>query len=71
MLFKIADDHGWLLLDIPDLTSLLLWVEQHKEQVETSYGHISDATISSIRRDLLVLQDAGGHSFFGEPALDL
>ena len=36
-----------------------------------SYGNVSRATIGTIQRQLLVLENQGGTKFFGEPALEL
>src|SRR5258705_3962863 len=36
-----------------------------------SYGNVSKATIGTIQRQLLVLENQGGAKFFGEPALAL
>ena len=35
------------------------------------YGNVSAATVGTIQRQLLVLENQGATSFFGEPALDL
>lgn len=71
MAFKIADDHGWLLLDLEDLQSLLRWMDNHSDQVKENYGNVTGSTIGAIQRALLVLEDAGGERFFGEPDLEL
>ena len=36
-----------------------------------SYGNVSKATVGTIQRQLLVLENQGGTKFFGEPALTL
>ncbi len=71
IVFRIADDNGLLLLDMKDLSSLLDYVGQNRAQFTTAYGNISAASIGSIQRNLLVLQDQGGSHFFGEPAFDI
>ena len=43
----------------------------NEQQVKEHYGNITGSTISSIQRALLVLEEAGGKQFFGEPELDL
>jgi DNA helicase HerA-like ATPase len=40
-------------------------------EYKTGYGNISAASIGTIQRGLLTLEEQGGGSFFGEPALDL
>jgi len=69
--FKIADDHGWLLLDLEDLQSLLRWMSDHTDEVGQNYGNATTASINTIQRALLVLEESGGEQFFGEPELDL
>jgi DNA helicase HerA-like ATPase len=71
LVFKIADDHGYLLLDLKDLRAMVQFVGDHAEQFKTEYGNISSASIGAIQRNLLTLEEQGGNRFFGEPALDL
>ncbi|RMG44429.1 MAG: DUF853 family protein [Candidatus Dadabacteria bacterium] len=69
--FAIADDQGLLLLDLKDLRALLSWMAEHTTEIKKNYGNVSPNSIAAIQRDLLVLQEAGGDLFFGEPALKL
>jgi DNA helicase HerA-like ATPase len=69
--FKIADDNGLLLIDLKDLRSLLQYVGENAKQFTTQYGNISAASVGTIQRGLLTLEQQGGDKFFGEPALDL
>lgn len=69
--FKIADDQGMLLLDLKDLRSLLSWMAENAAEFQSEYGNITKATVGAIQRNLLVLEEAGGDQFFGEPALQL
>jgi DNA helicase HerA-like ATPase len=69
--FKIADDHGLLLLDLKDLRALLQHVGDNAKQFTTQYGNISSASIGAIQRGLLAIGQQGGEQFFGEPALDI
>ena len=39
--FKIADDNGWLLLDIKDLKSVLIYMGEHASELKLEYGNIS------------------------------
>lgn len=71
LVFKIADDKGLLLLDLKDLRALLDYAGRNREQFITSYGNISAASIGAIQRGLLVLEEEGAESFFGEPALNI
>jgi DNA helicase HerA-like ATPase len=69
--FKIADDNGWLLLDLKDLQSLLRHVGENAGQYTTQLGNISKASVGAIQRGLLQLEQQGGRIFFGEPAVKL
>ncbi|MCS6879630.1 MAG: DUF853 family protein [Geminicoccaceae bacterium] len=69
--FKIADDEGLLLLDFKDLTSILQFLAERADVVTTTYGNVSKATVGTIQRRLLTLEQQGGERFFGEPALEL
>lgn len=71
LIFKIADDHGLLLLDLKDLRSMAQFVGDNAEQFKTQYGNISAASIGAIQRSLLTLEEQGGDKFFGEPALNI
>ncbi|MGZ8940889.1 MAG: helicase HerA-like domain-containing protein, partial [Limisphaerales bacterium] len=71
IVFKIADDHGLLLLDLKDLKSMLQHVGDKATDFRTEYGNISPVSIGAIQRNLLVLQEQGADKFFGEPALNL
>ena len=69
--FRIADDHGLLLLDLKDLRSMLDWVGKHASELSDEYGLISRPSVGAIQRRLLVLEEQGADGFFGEPALDI
>ncbi len=69
--FTVADDEGWLLLDLEDLRALLRFVGENRKELSYRYGNISTASVGAIQRRLLVLEQAGGELFFGEPALDI
>jgi len=67
--FSVADDQGLLLLDLKDLRAMLNWVADHATELERVYGRISNASVTAILRRLLVLEEAGGDTYFGEPAI--
>jgi DNA helicase HerA-like ATPase len=68
--FKIADDNGWLLLDLKDLRAMLQYASEHAAELAAEYGNISAASVGAIQRGLLQLEHEGGENLFGEPALD-
>src|SRR6266852_3777879 len=69
--FKVADEQGLLLLDMKDLRVILSFIAEHAADLTTQYGNVSKQTVGTIQRQLLVLENQGGASFFGEPALAL
>jgi DNA helicase HerA-like ATPase len=71
MVFRIADDNGLLLLNLPDLRAMLQFVGDNAAQFKTQYGNVSSASIGTIQRGLLQIEQQGGKSFFGEPMLNI
>jgi hypothetical protein len=71
IVFKIADDNGWLLLDLKDLRAMLAKVGDDAKDYTTRYGNVSAASIGAIQRGLLVLEQQGAEKFIGEPMLDI
>ena len=71
LVFKVADDHGLLLLDLKDLRAMIQYVGDNAKQFQTNYGNVSAASIGAIQRGLLALEEEGGDQLLGEPALDL
>ncbi len=69
--FKVADEHGLLLLDLKDLRAMLQFVGENRAEFTTMYGNVSAASIGAIQRALLVFEEEGGEQFFGEPELDI
>ncbi len=67
--FALADDQGLLLLDLKDLRAMLNWVGDNATELGREYGRVSPASVTAILRRLLVLEQAGGDLYFGEPAL--
>ena len=69
--FRVADEQGLALLDLKDLRAILGYVADHASELQKEYGNVSSATVGTVQRQLLVLENQGAKSFFGEPALDL
>jgi DNA helicase HerA-like ATPase len=69
--FKFADDNGLLLLDLKDLRALLSHIGDNAQQLTTSYGNVSTASIGAIQRGLLTLEQQGAERFIGEPMLNI
>ncbi len=71
LVFKIADDHGLLILDSKDLRAMLRQVGDNAASFQTEYGNISAASIGAIQRGLVGIEEQGGDRFFGEPMLNI
>ena len=69
--FRVADEEGMPLLDLKDLQALLVWVGENARDLALRYGNVSTASVGTIQRRLLVLENQGGAQLFGEPALAL
>lgn len=71
IVFRIADDKGWMLIDLKDLRAMVAYVADHAQEYVNDYGNVSRQSAGAIQRALLQLEEAGGSSFFGEPDIDL
>ena len=71
IVFKLADDNGWLLLDLDDLRALLAHASETRKEISGKYGLISTQSIGAIQRAILQVEQQGGNLFFGEPAMEL
>jgi DNA helicase HerA-like ATPase len=82
--FRVADENGLALIDMKDLRALLdaIIPDAGKKNGEEdplapirkaaqAFGNVTRATVGTIQRQLLVLENQGGTRFFGEPALSL
>jgi DNA helicase HerA-like ATPase len=84
--FRVADENGLTLIDMKDLRSLLdaIVPDTAKRSAEDgedplasirkaaqAFGNVTKATVGTIQRQLLVLENQGASKFFGEPALTL
>jgi DNA helicase HerA-like ATPase len=71
IVFKLADEEGIPILDLKDIRALLSDLAERGREIRTDYGNVSSVTIGAIQRRLVVLEEQGAESFFGEPALDI
>jgi DNA helicase HerA-like ATPase len=71
LVFKIADDNGFLLLDLRDLRAMIQFVGDNARKFTTEYGNVSTASIGAIQRALLTFEQQAGERMFGEPMLDI
>ncbi len=68
VLFKLADDNGWLLLDLKDLRALLTYAsdKDNAKAISAKYGLVNATSIAAIQRSMLSLENAGAEAFFAE-----
>jgi len=71
VIFKAADDADLDLVDLKDLQAVLEMLAENPDQLPKKYGHIAPATLGTIQRRLLTLEEQGADKFFGTPALSL
>ncbi len=71
IIFKIARENGYELIDLKDLRLLLQYVAENSKQYTISYGNIAAQSVGSIQRSLLMIEEQGGDKFFGEPAISI
>lgn len=71
IIFRVADDNGWLLLDMKDLRAMVTYVAENAAEIKKQYGNVTTSSTGAIQRALLTLEDQGADQFFGEPALDI
>lgn len=70
ILFRIASDKEWKLIDLKDLRTMLNYVGENRKEYITEYGNVSAQSVGTILRSLIRLEDEGGDVFFGEPSFD-
>lgn len=71
VIFRIADDHGLLLIDLKDMKQMLMYASDHVKDFEREYGTYTKQSVGVILRKLMALEERGANQFFGEPALDI
>ena len=70
--FKIAGDEKLpQLVSLKNLQTLLEGLAARADTLTTKYGNITKASVGSIQRSLLVLEQQGASHFFGEPPLKI
>ncbi|OSI15871.1 helicase HerA-like domain-containing protein [Neisseria dumasiana] len=71
LVFRVADDNGWHLIDLKDLRGMLKHVADNAAEYRSQYGNVSPASVGAVQRQLLTLENEGAANLFGEPALNL
>jgi DNA helicase HerA-like ATPase len=65
IVFKYCDDKKMPLLDLKDFKKVLNFLtNEGKKEIEENYGKISTATVSTILRGIVELEQQGAEIFF-------
>ena len=64
-------DPAMQILDLKDLRSVIEEMGKKASTLRGKYGNVSPQTVGVLQRRLLVMEEQGANSFFGEPALEL
>ncbi len=72
VIFKYCDDNGLPLLDLKDIKKSLQYLTgAGKQEFQKQYGMISTATVGSIMRKIVELEQQGADIFFGERSFEV
>lgn len=72
LVFKFCDDRGLLLLDLEDFKIVLQFItNEGKEEVQREFGMVSPASVGTILRKVIELEQQGAASFFGERSFEV
>ena len=70
--FKYCDDNKIPLLDLKDLKKTFQYLTgKGKEEIRELYGTISEASVSTILRKIIEIEQQGAERFFGEESFDV
>src|SRR3954468_17700960 len=72
LIFKYCDDNDLPLLDLKDLAATLKFLASDEgKPILADYGGMSPASVGVLLRSLVVLEQEGADSFFGEPEFEV
>ena len=72
LIFKYCDDHDLPLLDLKDLaTTLKFLASEEGKPILADYGGMSSQSVGVLLRSIVVLEQEGADTFFGEPEFDV
>lgn len=71
LVFKYCEDRDLPLLDLKDLKKILQFaISEGKEELKKEYGTISSASVNTILRKIIEIEQQNADSFFGERSFD-
>lgn len=72
MIFKYCDDHKMPLVDLKDMIKVMQFASNEgKAELTKDYGNISTASLGTILRKVIELQQQGADLFFGETSFEV
>ncbi len=74
IIFKYCDDKALPLVDLEDIRKVLQYVSENDEgkaELKSNYGSISPASLGTILRKIVALEQQGATRFFGEPSFEV
>ncbi len=72
LIFKYCDDNRLPLLDLKDVKKVLQYLgDEGKEELTRTYGTLSSASVGTIMRKIIELEQQGAEIFFGEPSFQV
>jgi DNA helicase HerA-like ATPase len=72
LIFKYCDDNDLPLLDLKDLAATLKFLASDEgKPILVDYGGMSPASVGVLLRSLVVLEQEGADTFFGEPEFEV
>lgn len=72
LIFRYCDLHHLPLLDLKDMKRMLQFVtNEGKEAITKEFGQVSSASVSTIMRKIIELEQQGAELFFGEKSFEV
>ncbi|WP_268033995.1 helicase HerA-like domain-containing protein [Algoriphagus sp. PAP.12] len=72
LIFRYCDTQHLPLLDLKDLKKVLQYItNEGKEAVTKEYGQVSSASVNTIMRKIIELEQQGAERFFGEKSFEV
>lgn len=72
LVFRYCDTHHLPLVDLKDLKRVLQFiVNEGKEAITKEFGSVSSASVNTIMRKIIELEQQGAERFFGEKSFDV
>jgi uncharacterized protein len=72
LVFRYCDIHHLPLLDLKDLKKVLQFIiNEGKEEISKEFGAVSSASVNTIMRKIIELEQQGADHFFGEKSFEV